>query len=299
MANPPTSKTLPAWPFWSQSRCGLLVSVRDAQEAGLILRHGVEIMDLKEPSAGALGTVSDSVILQVQQLTKKVIAEKRPKLSFALGELTDWDFGSYPRLLDRYCLDMIAGMSYVKIGLAGADQLQDWQSMWRELFAGLPEKTQPVVVAYLDRLPSVSIEQTTDVRAESTTVCPDIEQLIEFAEKQPRVSTILLDTCDKHNNLFASVDEQRLQEIIAAAKRASLTCVVAGSVDGGSLPTVLQAGASMVGVRGAVCDGDRNGELCEQKLIEFRGRLAGSLQSHGERISVGLGPDGISSDKLL
>ena len=151
---------------------------------------------------------------QVQQLATTVTPEKRPKLSFALGELTDWDFQRYPRLLDRYSHDQISGMSYVKIGLAGARQLRNWQTSWCDLFSDLPSNIQPVVVAYLDRL--------SKGKSVADVLCPDIEQLIEVAKEQPQVSTILLDTCDKQNNLFASVDDRRLQEIIAAADGAGL-----------------------------------------------------------------------------
>ena len=49
--------------------------------------------------------------------------------------------------------------------------------------------------------------------------------------------------------------------------------VVAGSVKIDSLERVIQAGASLVGVRGAVCAGDRSGQLCEQKLREFCQRM--------------------------
>ena len=271
MANPPTSKTAADCTFRSKNRCGLLVSVRDAQEAELCLRHGVDILDLKEPSAGALGSVADQVIEQVQQLAMNINSEKRPKLSFALGELADWDFQSYPRLLDRYCTDQIDKMSYVKIGLAGAQQLRDWQAAWRELFTGLPESIQPVVVGYLDRFSSASQDRSAAVANDR---CPSIEQLIDFAKAQPQVSTILLDTCDKQNDLFASVDDQQLQSIIAAANRAGLACVVAGSVDTDSIQRVIQAGAKLVGIRGAACDGNRNGQLCEDKLTEFSRRLA-------------------------
>jgi len=265
VANPPTSKTNAVWPFRSQNRCGLLVSVRDAQEARLTLQHGVDIMDLKEPSAGALGTVPELVIEQIQQLAMTITRQRRPRLSFALGELTDWDFQSYPRMLDRYRPEQIAGMSYVKIGLAGAHQMRDWRVAWSELFAGLPASLRPVVVAYLDRLPEE--ESVADDR------CPDIDQLIDFAKDQSQVTTILLDTCDKQSDLFASVGDRRLQEIIAATDRAGLDCVVAGSVGIDSLQRVMQAGARLVGVRGAVCDGDRNGQLCEQKLVEFKRRM--------------------------
>ena len=253
MANPSISKNLADSPERSKNRCGLLISVRDSHEARLCLQHGVDILDLKEPTAGALGTVSDLVIEEVQQLALKVKREHRPKLSFALGELADWDFESYPQLLDRYCTDQIAGMSYVKIGLAGAQLLEDWRVAWCELFSGLPESTQPVVVGYLDRMPNALSDRT--IRDEAR--CPDIDQLIDFAKDHPQVLTILLDTCDKQNDLFASVGDRRLQGIVAAAEQAGLACVVAGSVDVDSLQRVMQAGASLVGVRGAVCDGDR------------------------------------------
>ena len=290
MADLPISNNLADSPYRSKNCCGLLVSVRDAQEAQLCLRHGVDILDLKEPLAGALGTVSDLTIEQVQQLAMEVTSEQRPKLSFALGELADWDFKSYPRLLDRYGSSQIAEMSYVKIGLAGAQQLEDWQARWCELFRGLSESTEPVLVGYLDRLPEASQGWTNQAEDEglANNRCPSIEQLIDFAKTQPKVSTILLDTCDKQNDLFASVDDQRLQEIIAAASNVDLVCVVAGSIDVDSLPRVLRAGASLVGVRGAVCDGDRSGTLCEQKLVEFRGRIAGSIQAHAEGLSAGL-----------
>ena len=273
MANRPTANIIVDWPIRSQNRVGLLVSVRDAQEARLCLRHGVDILDLKEPTAGALGLVSDAVIYQVQHLARQVVAEDRPKLSFALGELVDWNSQRYPRLLDRFSCDQIADMSFVKIGLAGAQQLDDWQTVWCELFADMPESIQPVVVGYLDRLPEAVRGRTAEVDVR----CPDIEQLIEFAKDRPQVTTILLDTCDKDNNLFASVDDKRLQKIIATADQAGLDCVVAGSVEIDSMPRVIKAGATLVGVRGAVCDGDRSGELCEQKLVEFKQLIAVSV----------------------
>ena len=272
MANQPIPENPANSPYRSKNHCGLLVSVRDAQEARLCLQHGVDILDLKEPSAGALGTVPDLVIEQVQQLTLAVISERRPKLSFALGELIDWDFESYPRLLDRYSCHQIAGMSYVKIGLAGAQLLEDWQTAWCQLFTGLPESIQPVVVGYLDQMANA----LSDRRIKDEARCPDIDQLIDFAKDQPQVSTILLDTCDKQHNLFASVNDQQLKEIIAAADQVGLSCVVAGSVNINSLQRVLQAGACLVGVRGAVCDGDRNGQLCEQKLSDLKRCLASS-----------------------
>lgn len=253
-----------------EKRCGLLVSVRNTDEAKLVLRCGVEVLDLKEPLAGALGAVPDTVVEQVQQLAMQAAPERRPKLSFALGELAGWDFQRWPRLLDRYTPSQIAGFSYVKIGLAGVQQGDNWPVLWSKLFAGLPDRVQPVVGGYLDRFPDV--QPAADDKS-ANGCCPSIGKLIEFAKGHPQVSTVLLDTHDKQNDLFAHIDDQQLREIIAMATEAELAIVVAGSVTIDLLPRVIEAGASLVGVRGAVCEGDRSGRLCEQKLREFRQRL--------------------------
>jgi len=265
------SNNLADSPPFTQKRCGLLVSVRCPEEAQLALGYAIDVLDLKEPRAGALGAVSEAIVEKVVQLVEQVNLEQPPKLSLAMGELVDWDFERWPTLLDRYQSYPIGGFRFLKIGLAGAQQLSDWQADWSKLFAGLPESTQPVVVAYLDRLPEVL--ESFGASNDSGDRCPSIEQLIEFAQSQPRVSTILLDTWGKQGDLFASVSDRRLREIIAAANRAGLAVAVAGSVKIDSLQRVSQAGASMVGVRGAVCAGDRSGQLCEQKLREFCQRM--------------------------
>ena len=255
----------------TQKRCGLLISVRCPEEARVSLLHAIDVLDLKEPLEGALGAVSEAVIEKVLQLVERVKLEQPPKLSLAMGELADWDFERWSNLLDRYQSDHIRKFCFLKIGLAGAQQLTDWQEAWSRLFAGLPESTQPVVVAYLDRLPEV-LERSSSMK-DGGDRCPSIEQLIEFAQTQRQVSTILLDTWCKQADLFVKINDQRLREIIAAANRAGLAVVVAGSVKIDSLERVIQAGASLVGVRGAVCAGGRSGQLCEQKLREFCQRM--------------------------
>ena len=262
LADPPPS---------TQNRCGLLVSVRCPEEARIGLKHAIDVLDLKEPLGGALGAVSESVIAQVLQLMTQINLDQGPKLSLAMGELADWNFERWPSLLDRYPLYQIRRFRFVKIGLAGAQQLTDWQGAWSKLFATLPESTQPVVVGYLDRLPEV-LESSGSMEVGGDR-CPSVEQLIEFAQAQRQVSTILLDTWGKQEDLFSKISDRRLQEIIETANRVGLAVVVAGSVKIGSLPRVIQAGASLVGVRGAVCAGDRSGQLCEQKLREFCQRL--------------------------
>ena len=150
MAKRSISNNLADSPPSTQKRCGLLISVRCSEEARLSLQYAIDVLDLKEPLNGALGAVSQAVVEKVVQLVIQVNLEQPPKLSLAMGELADWDFDRWPSLLDRYPLDQIRRFRFVKIGLAGAQQLTDWQGAWSKLFAELPESTRPVVVGYLD-----------------------------------------------------------------------------------------------------------------------------------------------------
>ena len=271
MAKRSNSSSLADSPLSTQTRCGLLVSVRCPEEARLSLKQPIDVLDLKEPVNGALGAMSVADVEKIVQLVTQVNLEQPPRLSLAMGELADWDVERWPSVLDRYQLELIRKFRFVKIGLAGAQQLTDWQGAWSKLFAGLPESTQPVVVGYLDCLPEV-LESSGSMEG-GRDRCPSIEQLVEFAQTQRQVSTVLLDTWCKQEDLFAKISDRRLQEIIVTANRAELAVVVAGSVKIDSLPRVIQAGASLVGVRGAVCAGDRSGQLCEQKLREFCQRM--------------------------
>ena len=48
----------------------LLISVTSVQEAQMALTHQVEILDLKDPNAGALGALPFDVITEVVQYVK-------------------------------------------------------------------------------------------------------------------------------------------------------------------------------------------------------------------------------------
>ena len=99
---------------------GLLVSVRDVEEATDVLRAGVDIVDVKEPTDGSLGAASPQVWQQVvDQLAGSV------PVSLALGELRD-------EALGQRLAGIPAGTAYVKIGLAGCQHEAGWRNRWRE-----------------------------------------------------------------------------------------------------------------------------------------------------------------------
>src|SRR5256886_10873161 len=87
----------------------LLVSVRSAAEASAAIAGGADIVDAKEPDAGALGAVSLDVLREV----RVVVASKRP-LSAATGDAADE--AAIERTAHAFAA---AGAPVVKAGFAG------------------------------------------------------------------------------------------------------------------------------------------------------------------------------------
>jgi len=81
----------------------LLVSVRNASEAGSALAGGADIIDAKEPLNGPLGAVSSDVLHRIAS----TVGNAAP-VSAALGEISEDD------VLDRAVAARQAGVTFVK-----------------------------------------------------------------------------------------------------------------------------------------------------------------------------------------
>src|SRR5439155_24791233 len=88
----------------------LLVSVASAAEASAALAGGADVIDAKDPKAGALGAVSVEVLRDIEA----AVAGARP-VSAALGEASD-----APTIECAARTFAAAGVSFVKVGFAGA-----------------------------------------------------------------------------------------------------------------------------------------------------------------------------------
>ena len=244
-------------------RTGLLVSVRDLAEARTCLACGVDILDLKEPDNGALGSVNVQTLAEVSSFVTDLPLDQQTTLSFAAGEIVDWDRRLGTRLIDRYGFELIKRFQFVKLGLARAKVLDDWQASLSQLFDGLPDSTQPVAVGYFDH-----------VRCEA----PSIDDVVAFAGDCAQVRTVLLDTFCKECDLFKWIDEKQLKTVIQACRRRDLSVVVAGSLTKNNLPRVKSLLPDFVGVRGAICQGDRREGVDAGLLNDFKLRLQNAAQ---------------------
>ena len=120
----------------------LLVSVRDVGEAQIAIDAGVDLIDLKEPRDGSLGSTSPAVWEAVASL----LPDGLP-MSIALGELVTLDVKALQRIPHR--------VTFAKVGNAGL-ALRDAESSYRRWIHELPSWVEPVAVFYADHIEVVN-----------------------------------------------------------------------------------------------------------------------------------------------
>jgi uncharacterized protein (UPF0264 family) len=223
---------------------GLLVSVRDAAEALAATRGGAALIDVKEPLHGSLGAAAPEVWRQVRAALPPHVP-----CSAALGELRD----IMPQQVPEW-RSSLAGYQFAKLGLSGCREVSDWQSRWREIMQDLPPETGRVAVVYADW---------------KSAVAPPPDEVLQAASKFS-CAALLVDTFDKtRGSLTAHLSYQEIQRILFAAREAGLKTVLAGSLTLALARELLPLAADFLAVRGAVCRGDRTGEVDQRLVAEF------------------------------
>jgi uncharacterized protein (UPF0264 family) len=217
----------------------LLVSVRSADEAREAWAAGVDLVDLKEPKRGPLGAVDWQVAAEVASL-----AAGRTPLSMALGELVDRETEA-PRSVPR-------GVSYAKLGMAGAATQPDWPERWRAALESMPAVTTKVAVIYADWREARAPEPG-DVLAQG---------------RKLGCGALLVDTWQKTGRgLLECLNAFKLAELLAQARAGGMLSVMGGSLTWDAVAPVLELAPDYVAVRGAVCQGSRLGAL-DGKLVK-------------------------------
>lgn len=243
-------------------------------------RCKIGILDVKEPSRGGLGASDRDTLEEIVEVVRG--SKRQFDLSFSAGELGQWrpsldeasgeagvELTRRRSLVEYYGPELLAQYRFVKVGLAGVVAKSgfsegpekiglDWQNAWRELFVGLPEPTRPVAVSYLDY-------RGCDA--------PSPDMILQLAAEAKDCEVVLFDTCHKSGNLFSHVSISELNELVQRTRSLGLIPVVAGSVCLNCLSGVVFSRPGFVGVRGAVCRGDRVGKIALQLVEEFVSKL--------------------------
>ena len=261
----------------------LLVSIRSAQEAKIVEQAEIGILDVKEPNRGGLGASDPETLQEIADVVRSLNHDR--VLSFSAGELIQWfphlegkdnKHGLEPvrSLVQHYGPELLCKYRYVKVGLAGlfrnqaslqrfeagpSEPVPDWPIIWTQFFQGLPLPTRAVAVVYLD---------FQDCNA------PPPEEVIRVAAKANNCDVVLFDTFHKSGNLFSHVSITELGEMVLSARSHGLFAVIAGSVDLNCLAEVVSVAPDFVGVRGAVCCGERTSQIDSDLVEKFAQELS-------------------------
>lgn len=215
----------------------ILGSVRNPQEAELLLRTSISILDLKDPERGALGAADPAIVRQVVNQV-----EGRRHVSAAAGSADDRN------IIDKARQLSLEGVDFVKVGFSCASQ----QSLLPELRAAIATSAQAVAVLFADN--------------------PEIDpmQWIEPA-RMAGFAGLMLDTADKHSgSLDQHMDLSQVKRWTQATKEAGLLCGLAGRLDAESARYFLPARPDYLGFRGALCSrSTRTGPICLETTLKL------------------------------
>ncbi len=210
-------------------RPALLASVADLEEAETALALGAELLDLKDPRAGALGAwPAEHLSAAVARFGGRV------PLSATTGDLP-----MEPGLL-RAAAERVAasGVDVVKVGFfTDAGRLEVLEEL-RPLAA---RGVRLVAVLMADR-------------------DPDLADLAPFA--RAGLVGVMLDTADKRaGGLRHHRTEAELARFVAEARALGLLCGLAGSLGVDDVGPLARLAPDYLGFRGALCGGDRRDRL--------------------------------------
>ncbi|WP_369425376.1 (5-formylfuran-3-yl)methyl phosphate synthase [Methanothrix sp.] len=215
----------------------LLVSPMNLEEAMAALDGGADIIDVKNPGEGSLGANFPWAIRSVVEL----VAGRVP-VSATIGDLP-----FKPGTASLAALGAaVSGADYIKAGLLGVRQPEEAIELLRPIVRSVKEhdsRRKVVAAAYSDfrragSLPPVELPQ---IAAE----CGADVVMVDTAIKDGR-STLE----------FMTVEELKL--FVRSAHDLGLEAALAGNLGMRDLEAIGSISPDILGVRGAVCGGDRS-----------------------------------------
>ena len=231
----------------------LLVSVSSAAEALAAIEGGADIIDAKNPRAGALGPVTLGELAAIRGVVGPAYV-----LTAALGDATAPGIGDRASGYGTAAAEIeslahayaAAGAALVKIGCA--DDAGWARAALAAAVRGAAEAGAGVIaVAYADagRAAAVTFETVIDVACAAG------------------ARGVLVDTANKSGpGLTSLVRPERLAAWVMRARQAGLLAAVAGRLSSADMPAAAASGADVVGVRGAACEEGRLGRVTAQRV---------------------------------
>jgi uncharacterized protein (UPF0264 family) len=220
----------------------LLISVQNVQEAAIALECGVDIIDLKDPNAGALGALPLS---EIQSIIHFIDARKQ--VSATIG-----DVPMQPDLIKERVFQLQNfSLDYIKIGFF---EMADYQACLDELRKLTSSGQQLIAVLFAElKYPE------------------DLLQKI----KQAGFSGVMLDTMHKNGTTYlAHYSVTAFENFISKVIANDLLFGLAGSLQLSNVKVAKKWKLHFMGFRGGVCiENRRQSELDRQKIYAIKNAL--------------------------
>lgn len=221
----------------------LLVSVRSIAEFETVVKYRPDLIDLKEPRNGSLAATSPALWHSIAGHT--ATGCQGNELSIALGD--GHDGASLADAVPRQAM-------YAKLGFANCRTLAVVGEIYQTFRSALPSPVHAVAVAYADQ---------------EVAGCPSPDEFIAAADSIG-FQHLLIDTFGKNDRWWnLRGDEPRWQRYVRSARESGLSIAMAGRLTLEDLQTIVSndvAVPDIVGVRSAVCDGDRTDTVSSRLL---------------------------------
>ncbi len=235
----------------------LLISVKNIEEAKVVLEANVDIIDLKDPNLGALGALD---LVSTREIVRQV--DGRSVISATVGELHT----SIDELMADIQLRNDVGVDIVKIAVSDLFyQANFYDAVVRLTKAGV----KIVVVLFADE---------------------EMDLNLLPALKNAGVYGAMLDTKSKHRNLLQVQHQQALHLFTQRCIQYQLKSGLAGSLQPQHIDQLVEINPTYIGFRGGVCDNSqRKSSLSQEKVHEMISMLRnGNRNCINARLILGL-----------
>jgi (5-formylfuran-3-yl)methyl phosphate synthase len=224
----------------------MLASVTDAAEADLVVRHGADIVDVKDVGSGFGGAKPEIVKAAVD-----AVAGRRP-VSAVVGQ-ADMEPGAVSRAAAALA---DAGASYVKVGLFAHSR----RAEYIRALAPLARRVSLVGVMFADE------------GADEALVGP---------LAQSGFAGVMIDTADKaRGRLLDRMDIAAAGRFVDAVRGQGLLAGLAGSLEAPDVPRLLLLLPDVLGFRRALCAGeDRTAPISAEAVDVVRGLIPPDLRA--------------------
>ena len=228
----------------------LLISIKHPFEFESALRGGADIIDVKDPSRGSLGLPDYSVLREVVGRVRRFDMSE-VEISFAGG-----DFRRFEPFLEyiAYVAGSL-GVNYFKIGLAIKSVDEARVVGLRVLDVLKSFNTKLVLVGYADFKRVESIEPL---------------EVLEVS-RGVEADVVMIDTYVKDGkSTFDFLSKNYLECFTEEARKNGLITALAGSLRTYHVLDAIKLRFDIVGFRGAVCIGGRDGVVSEELVREVK-----------------------------